>query len=460
LQSFSPLLGAGLPSASVDLTDLNGNPRILSGGIDLGAYEFQGVPSPWTIVQSPTNAQVVRGQTISLSVIVSGTVPGYQWLFNGNEITTATNSSFTITNASYAEAGSYQVEIGDLYASPPAVVTVIDPNFQAPTNTQVMLGQTINLGVTITGPAPNYQWLFDGGAITNATNAFLSIPNATCAEAGSYQVLIFNLYTNLYTTAPAVVTVTDTNPPAFAINLTNTTKTVLFNSTLTLAVAMAPNCNLESYQWYQGANPLPGQNAATLTITNVLMTNAGPYHVTVSNVNGAVTSQTEAVVVPAPVPSIATAQIQPGAGFHLHIVGVTNTSCAVLASTNLITWINIGQAIPSAPGIFDFVDTNYLKYPIRFYRLQEPTLNPLVAIITSFISQPYNVTYYNEGYSRPFLMNIAGAGSAYAVQYSSDLVHWYDSGPCTKISPGVFQFTASAYKSSSRQYFRVQLTQP
>ncbi len=57
LQSYSPCINSGDNSFVTTATDLDGNPRIVSGTVDMGAYEFQ---SPGTVIfyanlQAPTN---------------------------------------------------------------------------------------------------------------------------------------------------------------------------------------------------------------------------------------------------------------------------------------------------------------------------------------------------------------------------------------------------------------------
>ena len=66
------------------------------------------------------------------------------------------------------------------------------------------------------GPNPvktnfSYQWLFDGAAVANATNATLNLNNVLVAEAGSYQVVITDNHGSV-TSAVAVLTVTLTTP--------------------------------------------------------------------------------------------------------------------------------------------------------------------------------------------------------------------------------------------------------
>jgi parallel beta-helix repeat protein len=86
---------------------------------------------PLTITNQPQNVTTVVGTTATFSVGVLGTVPlSYQWLFGTNIVPGASNSSLTLTNVTFGQAGSYSVEVTNLYgtvASSNAVLTVTPP---------------------------------------------------------------------------------------------------------------------------------------------------------------------------------------------------------------------------------------------------------------------------------------------------------------------------------------------
>ena len=85
-----------------------------------------------------------------------------------------------------------------------------------PQNQDGYYGSSVFLSVNATGSGTlSYQWLLNDVAITNATNATLSLGNLQPANAGEYSVIISNLY-GVTTSAPALVTV---NPPGISLAL-------------------------------------------------------------------------------------------------------------------------------------------------------------------------------------------------------------------------------------------------
>jgi sugar lactone lactonase YvrE len=62
-----------------------------------------------------------------------------------------------------------------------------------PQSQTVTAGANVTFSVTATGkPAPTYQWLFDGTAISGATSSTLTLNNVQPASAGYYSVLVTN----------------------------------------------------------------------------------------------------------------------------------------------------------------------------------------------------------------------------------------------------------------------------
>ena len=56
--------------------------------------------------------QLTSGETASLTVAASGTESlSYQWLFNGAPIVGATSPTYTLSNVSESDAGSYRVQV-------------------------------------------------------------------------------------------------------------------------------------------------------------------------------------------------------------------------------------------------------------------------------------------------------------------------------------------------------------
>jgi hypothetical protein len=86
---------------------------------------LQGI-SPPAITTSPTNQTVIAGTSVTFSAGASGTAPlSYQWQFDGANISGATNTSLTVTNALLANAGSYSMVAVNPYGSATSSVAIL-----------------------------------------------------------------------------------------------------------------------------------------------------------------------------------------------------------------------------------------------------------------------------------------------------------------------------------------------
>jgi uncharacterized delta-60 repeat protein len=171
-------------------------------GLDfvLVKYSQNAVPGLPVITAVPQSIDVARGSNAIFSVTATGDTPlSYQWLFNGNVLSGATNSAFALSSAQFEHAGSYSVRVVNargMVISPAAVLTVqappmilIQPQTQA-----AVAGSTVLLSVTADGSTPLfYQWFANGVALSNdIINRILTLPNVQPGAGGNYEVVVSN----------------------------------------------------------------------------------------------------------------------------------------------------------------------------------------------------------------------------------------------------------------------------
>ena len=93
--------------------------------------------------------------------------------------------------------------------APPCIVT--QPNSQS-----VLAGSSVKIVVAVAGwlDSLHYQWEFNGASMTGMTNSSLSLTNVHWDQAGSYAVVVSNVY-GLATSSSATLVVQETNRPVF-----------------------------------------------------------------------------------------------------------------------------------------------------------------------------------------------------------------------------------------------------
>jgi len=225
-------------------------------------------------------------------------------LVDNGHISGSATSSLTINNVQTSDASSYQLVVTNLYGtdtSTAAVLTVLVPAYitNQPTNQIVsVVGANVAFTVAGGGTAPlNYLWyangvaLTNGGRISGATSATLSISNSQTNDSASYYAIVTNNYG--FATS-SVVRMTVYAPVQITGNPAS--QAVLLNSNATLAVTAAGSGPL-NYQWYfNGAlltdgGRISGSATPALTITHVQTNDAGGYVAVVTNLWSAATSR-------------------------------------------------------------------------------------------------------------------------------------------------------------------------
>jgi hypothetical protein len=174
--------------------------------------------------------------------------------------------------------------------------------YTSPTNQTRNAGTNASFKVSAFGGAPlGYQWQKDGGPLSNggnisgATTATLTISNLLAADAGSYAVVVSNSY-SVVTSAGASLAVND---PWITVQPTN--QAVNPGATTSLQVAVIGTPTL-TYQWYKDSSPLSdgghisGSLTNKLTITSFSSADVGTYNVVVFNGLSSSTTSSNAVV--------------------------------------------------------------------------------------------------------------------------------------------------------------------
>jgi GH25 family lysozyme M1 (1,4-beta-N-acetylmuramidase) len=159
------------------------------------------VDVPPSISTQPQDQTVAAGADATFTVAATGTAPlSYQWLFNGSGIPGATDTSFTRTNAQYADQGLYSVAVLNVVGvafSSNAMLTVNAPPAitRQPANLTVLPGATAYFSVQAAGSLPlTYQWQFDGTNLAGATGTAFIRPNVMAADFGTYSVVVSNAF--------------------------------------------------------------------------------------------------------------------------------------------------------------------------------------------------------------------------------------------------------------------------
>jgi hypothetical protein len=269
---------------------------------------------PPQITRQPLSQTNGVGTKVTFTVTATGTAPlSYQWQVNGTNlvngavkngptISGVTTTNLTIKNVQTNNSGNYTVIVtnfGGAVTSSVAILTMqTTPLITVqPTNQTIAVGSKATFSVTAIGTVPlRYHWqlngtnLVNGGHISGATTANLTIKNARTNDSGNYTVVVTNLAGSV-TSSNAVLTVASS--PVITIQPTNQTMAVGSKATFTVtAIGTGPL----SYHWQvNGTDLVNGSNISGAT-TNVLTiypaqtTNSGSYTVIVANHAGSVTS--------------------------------------------------------------------------------------------------------------------------------------------------------------------------
>jgi len=203
------------------------------GGYTIDNFAVSAIPpqaGPPIITVQPQSQAVNFPNTVRFSVTALGTAPlFYQWFKDSGIVGGATNTRYTLNNATTVDQNFYFVVVSNSLGtatSSLAMLTVncdetaTPPTVTAQPSAQSMnSGGTISLNVGASGTPPiAYQWYRNGAAIPTATGSAYTKANAQPADSGLYSVVVANCAGSV-TSSTAMVSILI--PPYFVLGLTD-----------------------------------------------------------------------------------------------------------------------------------------------------------------------------------------------------------------------------------------------
>ncbi|MDP3073491.1 MAG: immunoglobulin domain-containing protein [Opitutaceae bacterium] len=219
-----------------------------------------------------------------------GTIVSYAWTFGNGATASTANPSYTYNTAGSFTATVTVTDNGGATHSANVGISV-SGSVVAPQITTQPLSQTVTSGANVTftaaalgSPAPTFQWRKNGTGIAGATNATLTLPAVTTADAASYTLVATNAAGSA-TSNTATLTVN--TAPQITTQPASQTVNVGASVTFTAAASGTPAPTL---QWRKNGTAIAGATTAALTLPAVTAADAASYTLVATNAAGAATS--------------------------------------------------------------------------------------------------------------------------------------------------------------------------
>ncbi|MDB6018342.1 MAG: hypothetical protein JWR19_2831 [Pedosphaera sp.] len=395
-------------------------------GIACGSYNsmgYLGDGSP-VIKYPPVSRTALLSSNVVFYVLAVGQQLQYQWQFNGTDIPSATNFTYTIPGVQAANAGNFRVVITNAMGavtSPVVSLTVTVPIGAAVDATNLIWitsgnaawfgettithdgvdaaqsgvithGQQVSVQANVAGPGvltfwwkvsseqfyDNLSFLIDSVQQTNVSGEVdwqaqtFAIGSGNHTLKWTYQkdasVSLGSdagwLDQVLYTTNAPVITVQP-------ISQTN-----VMGATFALSVT-ASGAPPMTYQWIKTGTNTSGGNASIFNITNATRHDSAVYSVVASNPGGSTASSNATVVIR--VPQQLKVGMQPDGTFVLTSADADGGlllpedlgNIEALVSSNLFDWTPLTNGLVLTNGTLLLVDPDSTNYPTRYYRTIE-----------------------------------------------------------------------------------------
>lgn len=305
-----------------------------------GIYIVSGTASANpAIVSEPLDFNVIENGSASFWVSAAGQGPlNYQWFKNGSPLASGTNASITLNPAQAGDVGGYSVIVSNLSGSVtsrvaqltrtiPAAPLILSGPAISPVGTTFGGNATISLDAA--GQGISYTWYRNGAVLPGANTNFIALTNLGAADRTNYFCVISNS-ANVVTSSVVTLLIS----PVITQHPVSVTNALGGTAVFTVAANGVPPI---TYQWRRVNTAIPGATNATLTLTNLVASNASSYRVVVisggtSTFSGIATLTLQAATPNSPLLS---APVAASGQFQFLLPTQTGFSYQVQSKTNL-----------------------------------------------------------------------------------------------------------------------------
>ncbi len=239
--------------------------------------------SPSFVSQSGSITQC-ENTTALFTLLAEGSTPlSYQWFVDTGMVAGANANSYTIPSISTANAGNYYCVVsntcGSITTSNKVLTVDVAPVIVSQSIDDTLcenMNEVFQMGVVGTSPM-TYQWYKNSLPVSGAINPYLTIASVDTNDAATYYAEATNLCGSVQSNAIHLLV----NKLA-AITFQSGDSSRCEGETMTFDATTLGSMPMQ-YQWYKGTNPISGANLNHYHIDSVATSDAGYYHLNVSN---------------------------------------------------------------------------------------------------------------------------------------------------------------------------------
>jgi photosystem II stability/assembly factor-like uncharacterized protein len=244
------------------------------------AYSDTVLPAPHVSLMYTTDSLCVSGDaTVYCNAENMGMYPTFQWLVNGDTISTGTNGYITLTGLDTtvnitALVHGTSVCFADQAISDTAVITILEPEMPAINMTYTTDSICINGSSTVhcltdnMGMFPTFQWLVNGDTVDTGTNGYITLSGMDTTVSITVLVHSTNIcFADQVFSDTIIITFFDLGMPT--ISLVNTTDSLCVNGSATVYCLTENMGMFPTFQWLVNGDTIDTDTNEYITLVGM-----------------------------------------------------------------------------------------------------------------------------------------------------------------------------------------------